>query len=106
MWFSKISINVEDMLVKKKNKSCLGKVCHKLKRSSFEEFFFLCLECVGGTKGTVVGGWGTGGVGTDWESHFQTQASLTGLDLGTQRWAWAWLPFPSYKVLGILTGRL
>ena len=43
------------MLVKKKNKSCLGKVCHKLKSSSFEEFFFLCLECVGGTKGTMVG---------------------------------------------------
>lgn len=50
---------------------------------------------VGGTKGTVVGGWGAGGVGgaqgqsmgTDWESHFPTQASLTGRDLGRQRWA-------------------
>ena len=28
------------MLVKKKKKSCLGKVCHKLKNSSFEGFFF------------------------------------------------------------------
>lgn len=75
------------MLVKKKNKSCLGKVCLKLKSSSFEGFFFffLCLECVGGTKGKVVGGWGTGGVGPDWESNFQMQASLTGLDLGRQR---------------------
>ena len=57
MWFSRISINVEDMLVKKKNKSCLGKVCHKLKSASFEEFFFLCLEC-GRNHGN--GGWGVG----------------------------------------------
>ena len=112
MWLSKIFINVEDMLVKKKKKSCLGKVCHKLKNSSFEGFFFFFWSVweepreasgVGGTKGMVDGGCGAGGVGgaqgqsvdTDWESHFQMQVSLTGRDLGRQRWAWAWLPFHS-----------
>lgn len=37
LWFSIISINVKDMLVKKEKKSCLGKVCHNLKNSAFEE---------------------------------------------------------------------
>ena len=75
MWLSKIFINVEDMLVKKKKKSCLGKVCHKLKNSSFEGFFFFFLECVGGTKRSQWcgrnqgnGGWGMRRRGSGWSS--------------------------------------
>lgn len=99
------------MLVKKEKKSCLGKPCRKLKNSAFEGFFFLFAVC-GSNQGKAEAGCGEWvelrdrAQGADWESQTRMQASLTGLDLGRRCGAWTWLPLLSYKVLGILTGRL